>query len=236
MSSSSITVPGPQTLVQSSHWRPLSRGLIAGFVDAYSLLTFKVYTSFMSGNTISSGMKAGQGKAHDALHSFIPIPSFLLGTILATLMQKEASRRSNLRVSLAVIVLLGLTFVVVRWSDLPELCAVLLGIAMGMLNMTVSKVAGQSVNLGFVTGDLKNLGESLGNAIMGKPISSPIGPWDTQGNRARVLATVWLAFIVGAVLGAVTGTHLLSWALLVAALALLLLALSEYAADNEKGR
>ena len=28
------------------------RGLVAGYVDAYALLTYSVYTTFMSGNTV----------------------------------------------------------------------------------------------------------------------------------------------------------------------------------------
>ena len=36
--------------------------LIAGYIDSYSLLTYEVYTSFMSGNTTQAGLNAGQGQ------------------------------------------------------------------------------------------------------------------------------------------------------------------------------
>ena len=86
---------------------------------------------------------------------------------------------------------------------------------MGMLNTTISSFGGQSVNLGFVTGDLKNLGEHLANGVTRTAMPDAKGPWDTHWRRARLLGGIWTSFLIGAVLGAVVASRFAVWSLIV---------------------
>ena len=104
---------------------------------------------------------------------------------------------------------------------------VLLAVAMGVLNTTVAQVAGQSVNLGFVTGDLKSLGEHLAKALSRTPIRDSQGPWDTHLSRAVTVSAVWAAFFCGAVLGTGAASHFATWTLVVPAVVLLVIAAIE---------
>ena len=67
-------------------WRAAGRALIAGYVDSYTLLKFGVYASFMSGNTTSAGLHAGHVRFALAGHSLFPIPFFVLGIFIGTLL------------------------------------------------------------------------------------------------------------------------------------------------------
>jgi uncharacterized membrane protein YoaK (UPF0700 family) len=219
--------PSPEAHARSEGRRALSRGLICGYVDSYTLLTFGVYASFMSGNTISTGMQGGEGKLVAAAHNLLPIPFFVFGAFLGAVFQPEQTARQMRRVSLAVAGLLAVGVVAIHLPAPTYACLILLSIAMGMMNTTVSKVGGQSVNLGFVTGHLKNLGGHLANIVNGTPVSHPQGPWDNHWRGAGSLASIWTSFLAGALLGAAAASRFLVWTLLLPALFLATLAWSE---------
>ena len=58
--------------------------LIAGYVDAYALLAYGTYVSFMSGNTTQTGSMAGQGRLLAALPSAVAIVFFVAGSFAGT--------------------------------------------------------------------------------------------------------------------------------------------------------
>ena len=217
--------PSTSNTEQKARWDVMVRSSIAGYVDAFSLMKFKVFTSFMSGNTTSTGMKAGEGRLGGAMHDFLPIPCFLLGTFLGVLLQKQRTAGSNFRVSVSVVVLLLAAAGALHSGAPAGLGIALLAVAMGLLNTTVAHVAGQAVNLSFVTGDLKSLGEHLANAVNRKPVGDAQGPWDTHLNRAATLGSIWGAFLVGGIVGAMMATHVAAWTLLAPAAALFVVAL-----------
>jgi uncharacterized membrane protein YoaK (UPF0700 family) len=103
----------------------------------------------------------------------------------------------------------------------------LLSLAMGVMNTTITHVGGQSVSLGFVTGDLNNLGRHLALAARRVPFSDPQGSGDTHWRRAALLAGVWAAFLKGALLAGAAMALFGEWILLPPILVLLVLALSD---------
>lgn len=200
--------------------------MTCGYIDAYSLVTFKVYSSFMSGQTASTGTDAGQRHFAAAGHNFLPIPFFFIGIVVGSLLQADRSGTQLSRVFLAIAALLvidiGATYAAIPgWLSIMDL-----GTAMGMMNTTISRVGGQSANVGFVTGDLKNVAEHLVDGYRRKPVPQAEGPWDTHWRRAGLLASVWSTFLIGAAIGgAMVGRFQVS-ALLTPVLVLLLLAKS----------
>jgi uncharacterized membrane protein YoaK (UPF0700 family) len=94
------------------------------------------------------------------------------------------------------------------------LSLMLLSTAMGLLNHTLTHVGSQPVSLGFVTGDLNNLAQHLATGVRGAPVSQQQGSWDTHWRRAALLASVWTAFLLGAVLGGMLASRWAPWALL----------------------
>jgi uncharacterized membrane protein YoaK (UPF0700 family) len=62
------------------------------------------------------------------------------------------------------------------------------------------------------------------------PVSQTQGAWDNHWWRAALLAGIWIAFFMGAVLGAALASRLAVWALLLPALMLVVFGLLERAA------
>src|SRR5277367_80797 len=122
------------TLLSPSGSRALARVLISGYVDAYALLNFGVYASFMTGNTTSGGLQAGQGNLAAAGQNLLPIPFFLIGILTGTLLV-HLDRRTSLRhISLFVAAMLALA-VARNYFAWPEWLGIMfLSTAMGTLN------------------------------------------------------------------------------------------------------
>jgi uncharacterized membrane protein YoaK (UPF0700 family) len=207
--------------------RAATRSFICGYVDAYTLLSFGVFASFMTGNTTSAGVHAGQLKIAEAGHSLLPIPFFMLGIFSGTFAVQANPRRSLSRLSVTVSGLL--TFVVVAThAGMPAwLNIIMLSFAMGLTNTCITKVGAQGVSLSYMTGDLNNLAQHLTEAVRRKPINQAQGSWDTPQDRSRILIVLWLSFFSGALVGAVLSPHMSVELLLLPAAVLLMLAYFE---------
>jgi uncharacterized membrane protein YoaK (UPF0700 family) len=215
------------TLLSPSGSRALARVLISGYVDAYALLNFGVYASFMTGNTTSGGLYTGQGNLAAAGHSLLPIPFFLFGILAGTLLVQIARHTALRRISLLVATLLALA-VARNYFAWPEwLGIMLLSTAMGILNTSVTQVGSQPVSLGFMTGDLNNLARHVALGILRAPVSQAQSALDTHWRRTVLLGSLWTCFFVGAILGAALSSRVAVWTLLCPAGLLLLLALLE---------
>jgi len=205
-------------------WETIGCSMTCGYIDAYSLISFNVYSSFMSGQTASTGTDAGQGKFAAAGHNFLPIPFFFIGIVVGSLLQPDRSRPQLSRVFLVIAALLAIDMGA-TYAAMPGWLSIMgLGTAMGMMNTTISRVAGESANVGFVTGDLKNVAEHLVDGYRRKPVPQTEGPWDTHWWRAGLLASICGTFLIGAAIGGAMVARFQIWALLAPVLVLLLLA------------
>jgi uncharacterized membrane protein YoaK (UPF0700 family) len=204
--------------------------LNSGYVDSYALLKFGVYVSFMSGDTTAAGLHAGYARFSLAGQSLLPIPFFVLGIFIGTLLVLAHRNRELPRHSFLVAALLTLVIATTHFEWPGWLSVMLLSTAMGIMNTSITHVGGQRVNLGFVTGDLNNLSQRLAMGIRRDPVPEMQGPWDNHWLRAALLAGIWIAFLSGAVLGAVLGSRFTVGALLLPVLVLLVFGLQERAA------
>jgi uncharacterized membrane protein YoaK (UPF0700 family) len=206
----------------SAQWqRAAGLAMISGYVDSYTLLKFGVFASFMSGNTTVGGSQTGQAKFVVAGHSFLPIPFFLLGIVVGTLLV-QADQRDQVRRLLALVAaMLAVGVAAACWAWPSWLSIMILSSAMGILNTSVTHVGGQTVSLGFVTGDLNNLAQHVALGIERAPLPQAQGAWDTRWVRAILLASIWTAFLGGAILGSALVFRLAAWTLLVPSATLL---------------
>jgi uncharacterized membrane protein YoaK (UPF0700 family) len=201
---------------------------IAGYIDAYTLLNYKVYASFMSGNTTQTGLHTGQWRLAEAGHSLLPIPAFVIGGFVATLLVAEKPPHQLRRLCGLVAALLSVSLAAAYLDPLAGWFGIiLLSMAMGVMNTVLDHVGKQAVRIGFVTGDLLSLGGHLAQTTRRLPLSDSQGPWDTHSWRAALLVGVWSSFLTGAMLsGAGTG-YLGHWILLPPALILLVVAVCD---------
>jgi uncharacterized membrane protein YoaK (UPF0700 family) len=201
--------------------------MIAGFVDAYGMITYGVYVSFMSGNTTQTGYQAAEGAFGPAALSALAILFFVVGSFAATLLAQFAGRHGGrpayALVAIALATIVGLT----ELGALSVSAAIAsISCAMGIMNNALSRVGAQAVSVAFVTGALSRVGSSLALALRRAPLRDAQGPWDTHLRRALLLARLWVGFLLGAVLsGAVTPRY---GALVLSAPAVILAALAAF--------
>jgi uncharacterized membrane protein YoaK (UPF0700 family) len=189
--------------------------LIAGYLDGYGLLVLGTYVSFMSGNTTFAGLRSGQDNFHAALPSAIAVLSFVTGSFLGNLFSQSRLRYSHRLIFVVIAGLLATVAGLERhglWNGAAEIA--LLSLAMGMMNPALSKVGAESVSLTFVTGTLNRIGGHLAAAAGRKPLPDGHGLGDSHLARARIDASVWSGFLVGAGLSGMAGSHFRMWALL----------------------
>ena len=211
--------------------------VVAGYLDGYGLLVLGTYVSFMSGNTTFAGLKSGQGNFRAALPSAIAVMSFVAGSFLGNLLTQSRLRYSH---RLTFTMIAGLIATVAGLGlhglrNVPgEIAA--LSLAMGMMNPALSKVGAESVSLTFVTGTLNRIGGHLAAAAGRKPLPEGQGPRDSHFARARIDASVWSGFLVGAGLSGMVASHFRMWALLPPCIVMIALGLFSKSTTASPGR
>lgn len=198
---------------------------VGGYVDAYAFLNYKVYVSFMSGNTAQTGLQAGLAKIGLAVHNLLPVPAFVLGVFFGTLvLHFRAPKPRRLLYMLVAAFLFASIGCAYIDCAVNRVAIVFLSFGMGAMNTIVTRVGEQPVSLGYVTGCLNNLAQHLALAVKRLPVPNAQGAGDTHVERATVLASIWAAFLMGALLGGAMTPRLAAWTLM--APILLLAALS----------
>ena len=222
--------------VQSPAWQAALLAVIAGYIDSYVFLNYKVYGSFMSGNTTQTGLQTGQGRLAEAGLNLLPIPLFVAGVFGGTLLLHSSLRYRSSWLFGSVAALLAMAMAAANPGVLPGWSGViLLSLAMGIMNTAVTRVGEQSVSLGYVTGDLNNLAQQLALAVKRVPV--PHGSGDTHGRRATLLAGIWAAFLIGAALAGAATPRFAVCTLLPPILVLLaLIAFGRAIVDRRTGR
>ncbi|HEY1780524.1 MAG TPA: YoaK family protein [Roseiarcus sp.] len=205
----------------------IALALIAGFIDAYGMITYGVFVSFMSGNTTQTGYQTAEGLFGVATLSGLAIVSFVIGSFAGTLLVQSAGGYA--RRAVFGVVAAGLA-AIIGFTE-PHLLSgggaiAAISFVMGVMNSAFSRVGAQSVSLTFVTGTLSRVGSHLAFAARRAPLGDAEGPWDTHLRRAMMLARIWAGFLGGALLsGAATPRF---GALVLSAPALILAALAAF--------
>jgi uncharacterized membrane protein YoaK (UPF0700 family) len=189
--------------------------LMAGYLDGYGLLFLGVFVSFMSGNTTTAGLTGGQFNFNAALPSAIAVLCFVTGSFSANLLSQSKLRYSH---RLTFFAIAGLLAAVARLEQhgLSNAAAeiAMLSLAMGMTNPALTRIGAESMSITFVTGTLNRIGGHLAAAAGREPLPEPQDPGDSHLARARIDASVWSGFLVGAGLSGMAGSHFRIWALL----------------------
>jgi uncharacterized membrane protein YoaK (UPF0700 family) len=178
--------------------------IIAGYADTVGYLRYGAFAGLMTGNTILLGIDIARLELHDALLHAIIIAAFLGGVLIA---------RGLLRFSCPIwgaLTAAAAFFVGCGFVD-RDGAAPLLAFAMGMQNAAANRFGGVNLNTVFITGNLQKLGEGI-VAWLWPPRYKPRE--STEG--VAIYGLVWLAYMLGAALGA-AGHAFLAYPLLLPA-------------------
>jgi uncharacterized membrane protein YoaK (UPF0700 family) len=199
-----------RTSPDNTIWQAYLLAIVAGSADAVGFLAFNAFAGAMTGNTVLLGIALAAGKLVAAAQSAGIIAAFLAGVAASAVLRRC--------VSLAGILCLEATAIVLAALVSPPIAAPVLAFAMGLQNAAMTRFAGTNLNTVFLTGNLQKLVETVlrRTASSSRPTSE----------RAAVVSIgwLWLAYLAGVVLGAVAQTwtaHPLLFALLPLAAVLL---------------
>lgn len=189
--------------------------MIAGYVDAYGLMSYQTYLSFMSGNTTQTGSQLGQGHVPQAIPSLTAIVFFVIGVFVGTLLDRFDAGQAQQQRFAVVAALIAVTIGLVQTLSIVSVIAIaILAFSMGVMNTVLTHVGAQSVNVGFVTGTLNAMASHAAQAVLRAPLPDAQGSWDTHARRAFLLFGVWGAFFGGAFLAGTATPRFGAWMLL----------------------
>ena len=220
-------------------WLALALAWVAGDIDAIGyLVLFHLFTAHMSGNSVGMGLYLGQQQWGEALHRAFPIPMFIFGIALSTVLTEIVVRRGT-RSSFALLIgieaILLLIFLLfgsqvmhdgsISAGPLWEFytLAALPAIAMGIQSATLRRVGGQTIHTTYVTGMLTRLTEEAtlyalwlhdhlrrkSQVHLGKLLR--VSSRQQSLNRALLFGGIWSSYIVGAIIGGYTELHWGLW-------------------------
>ena len=178
--------------------------IVAGYADTVGYLRYDAFAGLMTGNTILLGIDVANGRAPSAAFHGGIIAVFLAG-VIASRVLLQLGHAAWLALTVAAILLVVCSFIGRFWA------AMLLAFAMGMQNSAANRFNGVALNTVFITGNLQKLGEGLTHwlwRICGRPIE--------KSESVAIFALIWIAYAIGAGLGAL-GEMLLRWPLLLPA-------------------
>lgn len=182
--------------------------LVTGYVDAFGLSKFQTFVSFMSGNTTTSGLLIGQGAFAVALPTLVAIIAFVCGVFGgAVIAIARPGRAQQLVFALAAVLIALYLATNSSWSPGGLLGIVMLSVAMGALNTSVSRIGVEPVNIGYVSGTLNRMADHAARAVARQSLADAQTPADTHARRALLLGGVWSAFFGGAVLSSVIASR-----------------------------
>ena len=189
---------------------------LAGFVDSIGFIqSGGFFVSFMSGNST----RLGVGVALDAMDAAAAagiILAFLAGVVGGGLIGARFEARRPAAVLLFIAALLGAA-ALLRLSGFLALAIALLALAMGSANAVFERDGEVRFGVTYMTGSLVRVGNGIASVILGR-----------DGNGWTGYLLLWLAFVAGAVVGALSfgsGNSATLWAASGAALLLALVSL-----------
>lgn len=178
--------------------------LVAGYADAVGFLKYDAFAGLMTGNTILFGIAVSNAHFSAALFiTFAIIAVFLTGVILARIFLRLGGKPwLPLSVVSALLVLCGFLS--------KDIAAPTLALAMGLQNSAANRFDGVSLNTVFITGNLQKLGEGI------LAWAWPQNGETSDNNNVAIFGLVWIAYAIGAGIGA-TSFRYLTYPLLVPA-------------------
>jgi uncharacterized membrane protein YoaK (UPF0700 family) len=221
----------------------LALPFVAGAINASGFFAVGSYTSHVTGNVARIGDELAQGHGHLALRWCGFAGAFVLGAMVATGMVLWARARGEARyfrgllleaILLAIFASLNLS------ADKPRLffndfvLTALLCFAMGLQNAMVTKLSGARIRTTHLTGVTTDIGIEavrLGHRFWQRLRTAPLAAvvrdlWsDSDFVHLRLHASIWLSFLLGAVVGPLGYIRVGHFALLIPCAILVVLAI-----------
>ena len=178
---------------------------IGGYADASSYLLARTFTGHLTGNCVLAAVSTAGKDWFLTLDRLLAVIVFLGGILLSLMLNRFVSarlRQSPLAIAMLIEVLLFLSaflFISNRANDLFIVCMCL---ALGIQNGALQRTNGISVHSTYMTGTVTTLMHKSFNQFSAKGSPKADSAKQPACLAIRVLTSMWISFIFGAVTGA----------------------------------
>ncbi len=210
---------------------PLAFAFVGGYVDAAGYVLAGTFTGHITGAIVLSAISAAGRDWHSCLLRLVGIFCFLMGVFVAAILEHNLGNKLSkhlLNTVMAleiVLVVLGYLAMTSHLKSAHELLVVCLSVALGLQNGIWRRIGGISVHTTFLTGMLLNLVATETEIAL---FHMPPTPGTSLKSRIGFSCGVWLAFFLGATIGATAILHFYALGILGAALLLVLMLVSSF--------
>jgi uncharacterized membrane protein YoaK (UPF0700 family) len=185
----------------------LGLAFIGGYADASSFLTVSTFTGHLTGNCVLAAVSVATKEWYVAMDRLLAVAAFL-GGILASLTLSRFlpvyTRRYSLPLTMFIeLVLVGAAFVFLWNHANNELFILCMCLALGMQNDALRNTHRVSVHSTYMTGMVTSLVQKGFAYFLSERNAESRSSTDSASTAIRVLAPMWMSFILGAVGGAV---------------------------------
>lgn len=184
-------------------WLSFGLAFVGGYGDAASLILANTFTGHLTGNFVLAAISLAGQDLPNLFRRVLAIALFLTGIVLSVILEQWLTRKSS-RPLLPAVLGLEIVLVLVAYFALTSLLAfrlelfvILMSLTLGLQNGAWRQAGGVTVHSTYLTGMVTNLITTGTRRHISKPARES-GP----DARVSLLSGMWLAFVLGAVLGA----------------------------------
>src|SRR5258705_738053 len=190
---------------QIDSWLSLGLAFIGGYCDAAGYSLAKTFTGHITGTLVLAAISLAGHDWRTLLKHVLAIVAFLIGVVSILISERLISRspsRSLLPVVMTIEIVLISTAYLALTSHLNARFGLFVGcvsLALGLQNGAFSQAGGISVHTTYLTGMITSL---LKTEAQRHSSETTVHDKLASAQKVRLLGGVWLAFVVGAAVGA----------------------------------
>jgi uncharacterized membrane protein YoaK (UPF0700 family) len=209
-------------------WLSFGLAFVGGYGDAAGFVLAKTFTGHVTGNLVLGAIAAAAQDWRTMLGHLTAIVTFLLGVVLSIVIVRPLKAWPSWPL-LPAIMGIEVILIVAAASVLAsgtarrvEIFVVFVSLALGLQNGAFGRVGGISVHTTYLTGMITSLISTGAKKYTSGSPPTPAGAPDPQ---IGLLSRIWIAFVLGAGIGAAMVFHFKRFGILGAAVLLITLAL-----------
>jgi uncharacterized membrane protein YoaK (UPF0700 family) len=201
---------------------------VGGYGDAASFVLAKTFTGHVTGNLVLGAIAVAAQDWRAMLGHLTAIVTFLLGTVLSIVITRPLKAWPSwplLPTTMGIEVILIVAAALALTSGMAprvEIFVIFESLALGLQNGAFHRVGGMSVHTTYLTGMITSLISTEAEKYTSGLPSAPVGAPDP---KIGVFCGIWIAFVLGAGIGAAMAFHFKEFGILGAALLLIALIL-----------
>jgi uncharacterized membrane protein YoaK (UPF0700 family) len=216
----------PTNIRQTDVWLSFGLAFVGGYGDAASFVLAKTFTGHVTGNLVLGAIAVAAHDWRAMVGHLSAIVTFLVGVLLSTLLVEPLKAWPSWPLLPTVMgieaILLAAASLTVASHELDGagLFVIFVSLALGLQNGAYRHAGGISVHTTYLTGMITSLISTEAEKHTSETVSPPVSVPDP---KMDLLLGIWIAFVLGAGIGAAIVLLFRAFGMLGAALVLVLL-------------